>query len=104
MSTSLESPIISRVNDPRLTEAKRRDSAMWLRARDMLREVDVFQDLDETSQRNAVDRAWVIAESEPLAYAVGRVIQMIERQIPPDLSDVPTETLLAEIARRIDRA
>lgn len=103
MSTSLESPIITAVNDPRLTEHKRLNSGMWQRARDMLRESEVFTDLDETSQRNAVDRAWAIAETEPLSYAVTRVLLMIERQAPPDLSDVPTADLLAEVARRIDR-
>lgn len=98
-----DQPVIGPVNDPRLTEQKRRTSPLYAKARHLLGESEAFADLDETSQRNAVDRAWAIAETEPLSYAVTRVLLMIERQAPPDLSDVPTADLLAEVARRIDR-
>lgn len=91
------------VTDPRLTPEKRAESRYWLRARDMLRESPLFQNLAVEEQDQAVDRAWQIAEHHPISYAVTQVLLDLHTDQPPDLSDVSTAALLAEIARRIDR-
>lgn len=99
---SAECGAVARVKfDARLTPQKRAESPWWQSLSTMLHEHDVFRALSATAKVEAVDRAWVLAEDMSILDAADHVLDMLRPR--PDLSDVPTADLLAEVARRIDR-